>query len=106
MEQLTPVAVRVDSLLDTVEEPIRDFVPHVADGEDCGCNDRPARRGRLNESTPGLSKLAEYLAAPAWRLFRTDLTEFMTVLSDLARRLQPLGQIAESAGTMFGLPPR
>jgi hypothetical protein len=37
--------------------------------------------------------------------FPTDLGEFMETLSDLARRLQPLGQMAESAGSLFGLQP-
>ena len=32
----------------------------------------------------------------------TDLGEFMSVLSDLARRLQPLGQMAERAGEGIG----
>jgi hypothetical protein len=35
----------------------------------------------------------------------TDLSEFMGVLSDLAHRLQPLGQMAESASGLFGLLP-
>ena len=34
-----------------------------------------------------------------------ELADFMAVLSELARRLQPLGAMAESAGSMFGLRP-
>ena len=38
-------------------------------------------------------------------LTKKQVAGFMDTLSDLARRLAPLGQIAESAGSMFGLKP-
>jgi ABC-type transporter Mla subunit MlaD len=103
MEQLHSVAVRVNSLLDTVEEPIRDFVPHVARTVRTADAMIEQLAGPIERVAPGLSKLADVLAAPALASLPTDLTEFMTVLSDLAHRLQPLGQIAESAGSLFGL---
>ena len=103
MEQLHGVAVRVNSLLDTVEQPIREFVPHVAKTVRTADAMVDQLAGPVERVAPGLAKLADILAAPSLASFPTDLTEFMTVLSDLARRLQPLGQIAESAGAMFGL---
>jgi ABC-type transporter Mla subunit MlaD len=103
MEQLHGVAVRVNSLLDTVEAPIRDFVPHVAKTVRTADAMIDQLAGPVERVAPGLSKLADLLATPSLASLPTDLTEFMTVLSDLARRLQPLGQLAESAGAMFGL---
>ena len=103
MEQLHGVAVRVNSLLDTVEEPIRAFVPQVTKTIKTADAMVEQLAGPIERVAPGLAKLADVLSAPALTSFPTDLTEFMEVLSDLARRLQPLGQIAESAGNMFGL---
>ena len=34
-----------------------------------------------------------------------DLAAFMDVLGDVAKRLQPLGQMAESAGSLLGFRP-
>ena len=51
----------------------------------------------------GLSRLADALSTPAITSLPAEMSELMTVLGELARRLQPLGQLAESAGSMFGL---
>jgi len=103
MEQMHGVAVRVNSLLDTIDEPIRALVPQVSKTIKSADAMVDQLAGPIERVAPGLAKLADVLAAPALTSFPTDLTEFMQVLSDLARRLQPLGQIAESAGSMFGL---
>ncbi len=103
MEQLHGVAVRVNSLLDTIDEPIRALVPQVTKTIKSADAMVDQLAGPIERVAPGLAKLADVLSAPALTSFPTDLTEFMEVLSDLARRLQPLGQIAESAGNMFGL---
>ena len=61
--------------------------------------------GPIDRVAPGLSRLADVLASPTLMTLPTDLSEFVGVLSDLAQRLQPLGQMAESAGSLFGLRP-
>jgi ABC-type transporter Mla subunit MlaD len=103
MEQLHGVAVRVNSLLDTVEEPIRAFVPQVTKTIKAADAMVEQLSAPIERVAPGLAKLADILATPALMDLPTDLSEFMGVLSDLARRLQPLGQMAESAGSLFGL---
>jgi ABC-type transporter Mla subunit MlaD len=102
MEQMHVVAVRVNNLLDTVEEPIRAFVPQVSKTIKAADAMVEQLSGPIEKVAPGLAKLADVLAAPAIASFPTDLTEFMGVLRDLAHRMQPLGQIAESAGSLFG----
>ena len=93
MDQLNQVARRVNGLLDTVEEPIQAFVPQVT---------RTIKTAdALVEQLSGpVEKIAPVLAA-----MPTDLLAFMKVLDDVGRRLQPLGQLAESAGSVFGLRP-
>ena len=105
MEQLHGMANRVNSLLDTVEEPIRAFVPQVTRTIKAADSMVEQLTGPIDRVAPGLSRLADVLSAPALMSMPNDLSEFMGVLSDLARRLQPLGMMAESAGSMFGLRP-
>lgn len=82
MDQLNQVAARVNRLLDTVEEPVQAFVP------------------QMTRTIRTADALMEQLGS-----LPTDVIAFTETLTDLARRLQPLGQLAESAGTMFGLRP-
>jgi uncharacterized protein YukE len=82
MDQMNQVARRVNSLLDTIEEPVKAFVPQMT---------------RTIRTADALMDQLD--AVPR------DLANFVDLLGDLARRLQPLGQLAESAGSMFGLRP-
>jgi hypothetical protein len=47
--------------------------------------------------------LADTLQSPQFTQLPTQLGDFVGTLGDLAKRLQPLGQLAESAGGLFGL---
>lgn len=78
MTELNRIAQRVNSLLDTVEEPIQ-------------------------RVSPGLNRLADTLASPALTKLPDELGRFVGVIGDVATKLQPLGQLAEAAGGMFGL---
>lgn len=77
MTELNRIASRVNSLIDTVEEPIQ----RVA---------------------PGLSSLADTLSSPALTKMPDELSRFVAVIGDVASKLQPIGQLAEAAGGMFG----
>ena len=61
---------------------------------------RPIEQGR-----PRLVRLADTLSSPQLTALPKDLGEFMNVLADVARRLQPLGQLAEIGRGLFGLRP-
>ena len=105
MEQLNGVAKRVNGLLDTVEEPIKAFVPQVTRTIKTADALVAQLSGPIDKVAPSLSRFAETLSNPTLLSLPTDLGAFMETLGDLARRLQPLGQLAESAGSMFGLRP-
>jgi ABC-type transporter Mla subunit MlaD len=102
MQQLSGVAARVNGLLDTVEEPIRAFVPQVSKVINAADAMVEQLSGPIDRVAPGLAKLADVLSSPTLSTLPTDLGEFMTALSELAQKLQPLGQMAESAGSLFG----
>ena len=105
MEQLHGVANRVNSLLDTVEEPIKALVPQLTRTIKAADAMVEQLSGPIDRVAPGLSQLADVLSSPTLTSMPNDLSEFMGVLSDLARKLQPLGAMAESAGSLFGLRP-
>ena len=105
MEQLNGISRRVNGLLDTVEEPIKAFVPQITRTIHAADSLVQQLSAPIEKVAPGLSRLADTLSSPMLTTLPGDLTQFMETLSDLARRLAPLGQIAESAGSMFGLKP-
>jgi ABC-type transporter Mla subunit MlaD len=105
MDQLNGVAQRVNSLLDTVEEPIQAFVPQITRTIRTADALVEQLSGPIERVAPGLGRLADTLSNPTLLAMPKDLGEFMETLADLARRLAPLGQLAESAGSMFGLRP-
>jgi hypothetical protein len=78
MENVNATAERLNRLLDDVEGPIRAVAP-------------------------AMSRLADTLSSPTMTALPTDLSEVVRLMGDLARRLAPLTQLAESAGSMFGL---
>ena len=105
MEQLHGVAERVNGLLDTVEGPIRAFVPQVTKVVNAADSMVEQLSGPIDRVAPGLVRLGDVLSSPQLMTLPTDLGEFMAALSELAHKLQPLGQMAESAGSLFGLRP-
>lgn len=78
MENMNATTERINRLLDDVETPIRTVAP-------------------------AMTKLAETISSPAMSRLPSDLDNVVGALGELARRLAPLGQLAESAGGMFGL---
>ena len=105
MEQMHVMANRVNSLLDTVEEPIKSLVPQISRTIRTADAMVEQLSAPIDRVAPGLSTLADVLASPTLTAMPKELADFMAVLSELARRLQPLGAMAESAGSMFGLRP-
>jgi ABC-type transporter Mla subunit MlaD len=105
MEQLNQVSRRVNGLLDTVEEPVRAMVPQITRTIRAADMLVEQLNGPIEKVAPGLARLADTLSSPTLTALPRDLAQFMEVLGDLAHRLQPLGQLAESAGSMFGLRP-
>jgi ABC-type transporter Mla subunit MlaD len=85
MQTMNVVATRVNAMLDDVEGMIEQI------------------SGPLEKVAPGISRLADTLASPVFATIPTDLGDFLDTLGDVARRLQPLAQMADNAGSLFGL---
>jgi len=82
MRELNTAARRVNSLLDDIEAPIRVIVPQVKN---------------TMKKVDGV--IGQVGSLPA------DVAKAVSTLGDLASRLGPLAQFAETAGGMFGIKP-
>ncbi len=105
MDELNGVAVRINGLLDTVEEPVKAFVPQVTRTMRAADALVEQLSGPVERMAPSLARFAETMSSPIVASFPRDLGAVMQSLNDLAQRLQPLGQLAETAGGWFGLRP-
>jgi hypothetical protein len=103
MENLNETAARVNRLLNEYEEPIRAMLPQLTRTIKMADEMSMRLATPIDQVVPGLSRLAETLNSPIMRSMPTDLGQFMEVINDLGRRMSPLTQMAEQAGSLFGL---
>ncbi len=102
MENLNETAERINGLLTEVEEPLRVAVPQVTRTIQTADEVMSVMSGPAKAVAPGLTRLAEVLDNPAFVQMPGQITQVNDMLSELTQRLAPLGQIAESAGGLFG----
>ncbi len=105
METLNGVAERVSALLDDVEEPVRAFVPQLTRSIKATEAMINQLSGPVERVAPGLARLGETLSSPIFANMPNEIGAFLDTIGDLAGRMQPLAQMAENAGSLFGLRP-
>ncbi len=103
MANLNDTAERVNGLLNDIEAPVRAILPQVTRTVKFADDFSSRLSGPLEQVVPGLVRLSETLNSPVISSLPTDLTSFVDAINDLVKRLSPLGQLAESAGGLFGL---
>ena len=102
MENLNETTERINSLLTEVEQPIRAAIPQVTRTVKTADEMMQVVSGPAMAVAPGLNRLAETLATPAFAQLPNQIGAFSDVLAEVSRRLGPLTQMAESAGGLFG----
>jgi ABC-type transporter Mla subunit MlaD len=102
MENLNETTERINSLVADVEEPLRAAIPQVTRTVKAADEMMQVVSGPAMAVAPGLSRLAETLATPAFAQLPAQIGTFSDVLGEVSRRLGPLTQLAESAGGLFG----
>ena len=88
--------------LEEVEEPLRAALPQVTRTVKAADEMMQVVAGPAMAVAPGLTQLAETLNNPAFQRVPLQLGQMTDLLGELSQRLAPLGQLAESAGGMFG----
>jgi hypothetical protein len=91
--------------LSTIEEPIKAAVPQITRAVNTADTLMEQLSGPIDKVTPGLSRLADTLSAPALTRFPHEFGEFLDAIGDMVAKIKPLSQIAESAGGLFGIRP-
>ena len=102
MANLNETTERINSLLIDVEQPIRAAIPQVTRTVKAADDMMQVVSGPAMAVAPGLSRLAETLATPAFAQLPHQIGTFSDILDEVSRRLAPLTQLAESAGGLFG----
>jgi hypothetical protein len=102
MESLNETAERINGLLAEVEEPIKAAVPQVTRTVKAADEMMQVVAGPAMAIAPGLIKLSETLNNPAFQQMPSQLGQMTDLLGEVTTRLAPLGQLAESAGGLFG----
>jgi hypothetical protein len=105
MEQMNGVARRINTMLDDIEPVVKAVVPQLTRTMRAADEMVEQMSGPLERVAPGLMRLAETLSSPVLTTFPRDLGQFVEMFGDVARRMQPLGQLAETAGGFFGMNP-
>ena len=105
IQTINALAARVTNLMDEVEQPIQAMMPQVM--RSIKATDAMINQisGPIERVAPGISKLAETLGSPVFTAMPNEIAGFLDTLGDVAGRLQPLAQMAENAGSLFGLRP-
>jgi len=102
MENLNETSERINVLLAEVEEPLRAAVPQVTRTVKAADDMMKVVSGPAIAVAPGLQVLAETLNNPAMKQMPDQLAQMNAVLAEVTTRLAPLGQLADTAGGLFG----
>ena len=102
MENLNETTERINALVTDIEPPLRAAIPQVTRTVKAADEMMQVVSGPAMAVAPGLNRLAETLATPAFAQLPTQIGAFADVLAEVSRRLGPLTQLAESAGGIFG----
>ncbi|HRE02030.1 MAG TPA: hypothetical protein PLV68_12080, partial [Ilumatobacteraceae bacterium] len=102
MATINQIAQRANALLDDVEAPIRAMLPQVTRSIKAADAVIDQITGPIERVAPGISRLADTLANPIFTSMPHDIAGFLDSFGEIAKRMQPLAQMAESAGSMFG----
>jgi ABC-type transporter Mla subunit MlaD len=103
VDNLNEITARVNRLLDDVEEPVRAAMPQVTRAVKLANVIVDQMVEPIERIAPNLNRLADTLASPTILDMPSQIGDFLEVLGDLAKRLRPLGQMAETASGLFGL---
>lgn len=103
MPGVTSAVNSAQQLIDFVSEPLRAVVPQIEGAVGGAVRMVESISEPMQRVAPGLTQLADTLGAPSLTRMPEQLADFLDVLGDLGRRLGPLTQLAETAGGLFGL---
>ncbi len=103
MENLNEAASRLNRLMADVEEPIRTMIPQLSRTVKAADEMIEVVSGPAMKVAPSLVRISDTLGSPAFTRLPDQLTEFLNVMGEMSRRMGPLTQFAESAGSLFGL---
>jgi len=95
MENLNEAAMRINTFLAEVEEPVRALMPQVTRTVKAADEITSLMEGPVRATAPKIERIVETLGSPGFTALPNQLGELM-------QRLSPLASLAENAGGLFG----
>lgn len=102
MESLNETATRINVLLEELEEPIRAMIPQLTRTIKTADEITQKLEGPVRAAAPNIEQIAQTLSAPGFANLPAQLSEVLTSVGDVSKRLAPLTAFAENAGGLFG----
>jgi ABC-type transporter Mla subunit MlaD len=102
MENLNEAATRVNTLVGDIEEPIRAMMPQITRSVKAADELSQLLDAPVRAAAPNIERIADALSSPGFASLPNQLSDFMSALGEVSKRLGPLTALAENAGGLFG----
>lgn len=102
MENLNETATRINSLLSDLEEPVRAMIPQLTRTIKTADEITQRLEAPLRNAAPNIERIVETFSAPGFASLPNQLSEVLSTIGDVSKRLGPLAMFAENAGGLFG----
>ena len=102
MENLNETAMRVNRLLEEIEQPVKAMIPQLTRTIQAADEMTQRLEAPVKAAAPNIERIAETLSNPGLASLPNQLTDVLNPIGDVSRRLGPLAALAENAGGLFG----
>ena len=102
MENLNETAMRVNRLLEEVEEPVKVMIPQLTRTVKAADEMTQRLEAPVKAAAPNIERIVDTLSQPGFAALPGQLSEVLSTVGDVSRRLGPLASLAENAGGLFG----
>ena len=102
LENLNEAATRVNRLVSDIEGPIRAMLPQLTRSVETADELSRLLEAPVRAAAPNLERVVEALSSPGFATLPNQMSEFMSTLGEVSKRLGPLTALAETAGGLFG----
>lgn len=102
MENLNETAMRVNRLLEEIEQPVKAMIPQLTRTIQAADEMTQRLEAPVKAAAPNIERIAETLSNPGFATLPNQISDVMNTIGDVSRRLGPLAALAENAGGLFG----
>lgn len=102
LTNLNATTERINALLAEFEEPVRAMIPQLTRTIETADLITQHLDAPVRAAAPNIERVAETLSSPGFAQLPQQMGEFVSQLNQMSRTMNPLVQLAENAGGLFG----